>query len=57
MTAVLDTRLRLLLAQAVHQEGSDWGRVAALLDSHPLCSTQPAGYFTEDVRRQLSRAR
>ena len=51
MAAELDTRLRLLLAQAVHQEGSNWPRVAELLDSHPLCSTQPAGFFTEEVRR------
>jgi hypothetical protein len=46
---------RLLLAQAVYQEGADdWSKVSQLISNHPLIG-RPKSYFNPSVRPQLHR--
>ena len=41
---------RLLLAQAVYQEGaSDWSKVSQIISNHPLIG-RPKSYFNPTVR-------
>lgn len=51
----LPVMVKVLIAQAVHQEGTaNWAKVAAILKNHPLLNKlEPAYVVKQDVSLQL----